>query len=244
MAYYLTVEKKKGKFVPLNISLASCFSRLSKLKEDRATLYEIDCFTSQFKDEGELRLLLAQEEILDVNDLSRGLSIRRLENGKYIKVRHGLLFQRDIDYILSPEKLIERINDKLLSGDFRFVERYAYNYAEYRDCRSTAHEVSVYIGDSIRFGERSKYLDKRDENGDTPLVRMTKLLIYEYYQALNGRIFYQDKVKYRNLHSIIAFTNNYDDTHADNQEEIVFSNTGTKKRIRKKEDIEQFSMFD
>ena len=55
MAYYLTIEKKKGYYVPLEITKSKYFSRLSNLKGNGSTLQEIDMFTMMFDNEKQLR---------------------------------------------------------------------------------------------------------------------------------------------------------------------------------------------
>ena len=250
MAYYFMVEKNKGNHETLDITKTTLFARMSKLKGTGATLEEIDTFTMLFNNERELRNYLLDEGILKIQYLDKPLSIRILRNNSYNKVPHSFLYQKDIEYVLNPHKLIAKINDKLNNGDFRFIEQYANNYLTFRDCSSTAPEVRAFARMSIKEGIKSRHFCELDENYDNSLVRMTKLLIYEYYQFSNGKISYQNRIKYRNLHSIIAFINNYEKKYEQELEskEILSSTSEyTKKRTRNiKTDLitEQLSLFD
>ena len=150
MAYYLTVEKKKGEYTPLDITTTPCFYRISNLKNMGATLQEIDLFTMNFADERELRTFLFRNYLLDFKSMNKKLSIRNLHNNRLHKVMYDFLYQDDIDYICDPEKLIARINDKLCAGDFRFVEKFANTFLEFHDCLSTAPEVREFAQASQR----------------------------------------------------------------------------------------------
>lgn len=216
MAYYLTVEKGRinGRedYDKLDITKANCFTRLSKtLKGDGCTLEEIDTLTTQFRNENELREYLILNGILPLDYMDKKLTLRQQLNGSLKKVRHDFLYQKDIEYIADVSRLIKKINDKLwVEKDLRFVESFANNYLTFRDCTSTAADVRYAAGESIVIGQISKMFSQYDENVDDLLTRMVKLLIYEYNQSRDGKVHYSGKIKYRNLHSIIAFINNYD----------------------------------
>ena len=252
MAYYFMVEKKKGQYIPLDITKSKCFSRTSNLKGIGAKLQEIDLFTMMFYNEKELRDLLLKEGILSLELYDKPLSIRFKKNEKYNKVMYDFLYQKDIEYVMEPRKIIKRINDKLLNEDFRFVEKIANNYLKYHECSSTAADVRAYANDSIIYGRRSRYFDTElDEYGDNVLIRMLKLLIYDYYQYPNGKVEYRSTFakKYRNLHSIIAFVNNYDKKYLNevkdnNQFSLFDKNEISKKKVRKREEIPgQLSLY-
>ncbi len=210
MSYYFMVQNKKGEYIPLDITKSACFTRMSNSKGKNCTLNEIDVFTMMFFDENELREMLVKEGILPLEYAYKELSIRRLNKGKYIKVMYDFLYQKDIVYLMEPNRIINKINNKLQNNDFRFIEELTNHYYQYRDCSSTLPEVREYINTSIRLNQKDLRLNKRDEYGDNILQRMLKLLIYEYTQSRNGKVIYSNKVKYANLHGIIAFTNHYE----------------------------------
>ena len=251
MAYYLTIEKEKGKFTPLDITKSKYFTRTSNLKGTRCTLAEVDAFTMMFNDERELRGALYREGFVDIENAGKGLTIRILRNNKYWKVMYDLLYQKDLEYIASPEKLISLINNKLEMGDYRFTLKYANTFLNFYDCRSTAPEVREFTLSSIRDGKKSNHFNNLDENYDNPLTRMTKLLIYDYYQTPSGRVEYKNTVKYRNLHLILAFINYYNKKNieeitelkeVENQTSLFESNVKTKKK--KKQQIDgQINLF-
>lgn len=210
MSYYLMVQTKKGEYLPLDITKSTCFTRMSKSRGMNCTLKEIDIFTTMFYNEQELKEMFIKEGILLPEYAYKELSIRRLTKGKYEKVMYDFLYQKDIEYIMEPKKIINKINNKLQNEDFRFIEELTNHYYKYHDCSSTLPEVREYISTSIRLEYKDLRFNKRDENNDNILVRMLKLLIYEYNQGRSGKIQYTDKIKYANLHSLIAFTNNYE----------------------------------
>lgn len=247
MAYYLTVEKRKGEYTPIDITTSKYFTRLSNLKGKGSTLYEIDTFTMMFNNESELRKALFKDKLLEMKFFNKPLSIRNLKNGKYNKVMYDFLYQKDIEYIINPEKLIERINDKLYFGDFRFIEKYANTFLNFHDCMSTAPEVREFAKNSARYNYPSKYFSELDENHDNPLTRLSKLLIYEYDQLPNGKVEYSKKVKYRNLHAVLAFINHYDNKYAEDlpkEENDILTEAPVKVKKKKKEIKGQFSLFD
>lgn len=237
MAYYFMVQNKKGEFIPLDITKSKCFTRLSNSRGMNCTLNEIDIFTTMFFDENELRKTLVEEGILPLQYAYKELSIRRLNKGKYIKVMYDFLYQKDIEYLMDPARIINKINGKLQNGDFRFIQELTNHYFKYRDCSSTLPEVRDYINMSIMLGQKDLRFNKRDENNDNVLIRMLKLLIYEYIQDRNGKVRYTNKIKYLNLHSMIAFTNNYEnkfknDLESDDQLSLFKEVVNSKKKSR------------
>ena len=166
---------------------------------------------------------------------------------------YDFLYQKDIEYIANPKKVLDRILHKFIDKDYRFMKQFAKNYVEFHDCATTAAEVAMYANNSITYGNMDKHLLDRDENGDLPLLRIAKLLIYEYYQLPSGKTIYKDEIKYRNLHSIVAFINNYDkkynlEVNENNNQLNMFESMETKPKVLKKvkrDKIEgQISLFD
>ena len=170
MSYYFMVQTKKGEYIPLDITKSKCFARMSNSKGMNCTLNEIDIFTTMFFDENELRETLVKEGILPLEYAYKELSIRRKEKGKYIKVMYDFLYQKDIEYLMNPKKIINKINHKLYEDDFRFIQELTNHFYKYRDCSSTLPEVRDYTNISIQYGQKDLRFNKRDENGDNILV--------------------------------------------------------------------------
>lgn len=247
MAYYLTIEKRKGQYTPLDITKTSYFTRLSNLKNMGCTLAEIDAFTMNFNDERELRGYLFQNDLIEIRNGNRPLSVRNLLNNKYNKVMYDMLYQKDLEYIMDPRKLIARINDKLYAGDYRFVKAFANYFMNYHDCSSTAPEVREFANTSIMENRCSRHFNCLDEQGDNPLVRMTKLLIYDYYEEPNGEVKYKSTIKYRNLHMVLAFINHYDKTYTDQLKQtssIELPKTKTRKKTKNDKIPGQTNLFE
>lgn len=226
MSYYFMVLGKKGEYIPLDIPKSKYFARLSNSKGKNCSLNEIDAFTTLFFDENELREALLKEGILPLEYAYKELTVRRLSNGKYHKVMYDFLYQKDIEYLMDPMRIIRKADAKLRNDDFRFVQELTNHFYKYHDCSSTLPEVRDYTNMSIMLGQRDLRFNNRDVNNDTILVRMLKLIVFEYKQDRNGKLHYSDKVKYANLHNLIAFVNNYD-----------------KKYINDREREEQYSLF-
>ena len=113
MAYYFMVERNKGQYQPLNISESKYFQTIPKFKKIGAyNLKEIDDFTMMFDNEEELRKALVSEEVLHPSISAKPLSIRCLKDGTFNRVEYDLLYQKDIEHMNCPEKLIKMITDK------------------------------------------------------------------------------------------------------------------------------------
>ena len=242
MAYCFMVEVKRGEYIPLNIQDSKYFISTTKHKGNIRELNEIDNFTMNFNNEQELREDLLQEGILPLGLYDKSLSTRKNYKGKYEKVMYDFLYRKDATYVIDEKELIKRIDKKLENYDFKFIDELASKYIKYYDCSSTATDVRAYAKDSMRKGTKSKYFDMLDENFDNVLVRMLKLLIYNYYQYPSGSVVYDvSEIKYRNLHSLIAFTNNYEKKELD---EKHLMDTKPKNKVKRKEEIEgQLSLF-
>ena len=240
MAYYFMITKRGNKYTPLDITKSKYFSRDSRYTGMGMSLKEADSFTMMFDDEKELRIALFKEGILEHRNFSSPLSIRFLRNGKYNKVMYDFLYQKDIEYVANPFNIIDKISDKLYKGDYRFVLQYASAFMGYHDCAATASEVRDFADNSIIYNHANRHLFETDQHGDNALERMTKLLIFEYEQSSSGAIEYKKIVKYRNLHAVIAFVNNYEKKYSkekNNDQLSMFdeNKTDVKKKTRKKE---------
>ena len=189
MAYYFMVKEKKGKYKPLDISSSIYYQTTNpKYKKPYAfALDEIDSYTMMFNDESELRNALVAEGILPVGLSKKPLSIRFLNKDEYNKVMYDFLYQRDIEYIACPDKVVELILRRYYQNDFAFLAKFASNFSKYRECSTTAPDE------------------------DTMVARLVKLLILKHTEKPDGKIEYKDEVNYRNLHSVIAFINNYNE---------------------------------
>lgn len=222
MAYYFMVESKRGKFIPLEIK-KSIYFQIEKTKYSKTSAYsldEIDNFTMMFDNELELRSILISEEILPIDLKNKPLSTRFLTKGSYEKVRYDFLYQKDLEYIADPSKVVEFITKKYYENDFVFIQKFATNFSKYYECSSTAPEVLQAATSSIRDSRRSILFETIDKNGDLLVARLVKLLILKHKENFDGTITYQNEVNYRNLHSVIAYINNY----FHNQEPVMKEN--------------------
>lgn len=212
MAYYFMSEITKGKYRPINISNSKYFQDYTRRynKPCAYSLEEIDRFTMMFDNEIELRERLVEEGTLPFSLFEKPLSIRNVNKNEYNKVPYEFLYQQDIEYIMDPTLLVEKIMRRFYEGDFLLIKKIVNRFSEDHRCRSTAPEVRQLIEMSIREGKINHHFDDLDENQDKLLVRLIKLIILESYDTKYGKLKYQDKVRYRNLHVLIALINYYD----------------------------------
>ena len=223
MAYYFMVESKKGKHLPLDIK-SSIYFQPTKTKYDKpcaCSLDEIDGFTMMFDNESELRHVLMTDGILTMELLHKPLTTRFLRNGKYEKIRYDFLFQKDLEYVAEPLKVVEYIMKKYHQNDFVFLQKFARIFSNYRECSTTAPEVAQSSAASIREGRRHYLLESVDKNGDLLVARLVKLIILKHTELSDGTINYKDEVNYRNLHSVIMFINNYEKKQEEQTEKII-----------------------
>jgi len=217
MAYNLMVEIKKGFYIPLDISKSKLFERTSRYKETRYSLEEIDRFTSNFENLNALRKYLYQAEIIEPTSYDKSLSIRMPQKGdKPKKVMYDFLYQKDRKYLDNPSLLVRDIGRMQQYGDLNFCLEFALHFLEFYDCRDIAPELRYFFTNSIRNGLADSRIYERDENGDVPIIRMTKQLIYKFHHNYGDIVYDYDVIKYRNLHEIIAFCEHYHNKRLEN----------------------------
>ena len=210
MAYNVMVEVKSGVFVPLDISKSNLFERTSRFKETRYSLEEIDRFTSIFETQNALIKHMIEAEILDARTFNKPLSIRVAKrSGRPKKVMYDFLYQKDKKYLDNPKSLIRDISRMQLYGELNFCLEYVTHFLNFYDCNDIAPEIRAFINISLNHGITDRRLYLSDENGDMPIVRMTKQLIYKYHHNYGAIVYDYDNLKYRNLHDIIAFCEHY-----------------------------------
>lgn len=224
MAYYFMSEVSKGKYREINISNSKYFQDINRRynKPCAYTLEEIDKFTMMFNDEIELRERLVEEGILPLSLFERPLSIRFVQKNEYSKVPYDFLYQKDIEYIMDPSRLIEKILKRFYDKDFLLIKKIISRFKEDYKCSSTLPEVRQHLEASIRDGEINKHFYDLDENNDKLLPRLLKLIILESFSTKSGKTIYKNKIRYRNLHTLIALINYYE-KEAEIIEEPIFN---------------------
>jgi hypothetical protein len=247
------IEKKKGQFQTLNID--PIFNDWYKKKYSKIGAYsleELDSFTMQFDDEIELRKVLLDYDVVKIENITKPLSIRCLNKGQYSKVPYNFLYQKDMELVLDPTNLVELIVKRYYANDFLFIKKFSECFVNYHECAVTAHEVARYADLAIRYDTGNKYLSELDRNGNDMVQRLVKLLLFEYEELPNGYINYKSKLKYRNLHTMIAFINNYDMKHGivESKGKILLEDIvpclkpKTRTRVKDDELEGQISLFD
>lgn len=246
MAYYIMYEDKKGKYEVIDITKSELFVKDSKYtKRGACSLKEIDLFTSMFNNDIEFRKQLIIEGIIDNETANKNITVREISNGKYKKVMYDMLYQDDLEYIAFPDKIVSYYKQKDLNNDYLFLKEFATAFRGYRDCTVETADLLNYISISLRQGVRYKYLDYVDRNGYKLVERMVRMLIFDYSVYPDGYVNYSLAVKYRNLHKLIAFRNNYNTKMLKKQDDVILDNLSVKKKVKKRNEIEgQISLFD
>lgn len=189
MAYYFVVEKKNSKLEKIDITSLEGFVKVSKFKNGGCSLNEIDEFTSLFKDECSLKRVLYENGLIDLDDITRELSIRTVNKGNFVKVRYGLVYddvKKYLDYCYLRSVLL------IFQNDRDFLQKLVSNYRNsYSNCGAIA-----LIRDSLNYNYR-----------------------IDMYNVLNeffrNEVFTQEdefgasELKYKSLHDLAMFIHNY-----------------------------------
>jgi len=189
MAYYLTVKEKQSyKF--LDVTTTEEFTRISKFKNGSYSLEEIDCFTSKFASETELKKKLYEKGILTFDELQSKIEIRMKLNDKLEKVRYDLIYQNNKKY-LDIQYLTSQL--LILSNDSEFINKLLDRY------RNSYKQEGLRQINAIVNGYRDSDLN------------MSKAI----YQFIQDEIFQTDRktglvtIKYKSLHDLAMFIYNY-----------------------------------
>lgn len=232
MAYYLTMKKGKN-YNLLNVTSLDRFERLSNFKNIGMSLYEIDKFTTKFKDENELKTYLCQNGTLDVDDFTREISIRRRNKEKLEKVRYDVAYMEDakyFDYSYLRNRIVSMQNDN------NFINKLISYYRN-----SYCNNSMIYLLNSIMLGMTDSDIDI-----GTILDEFVKKEIFDA-NIVTG----EAHLKYKSLHDLAMFVRNYDRKYLSQKSSHDKDDTEKKdkvkvrKKVKKTDPIEgQCSLFD
>ena len=232
MAYYLTIRKGKN-YKLLDVTSLDRFERLSAFKNSGMSLYEVDKFTTKFKDENDLKTYLCQNEALEVEDFAREISIRRKNKDKLEKVRYDIAYMEDtkyFDYSYLRNRIVSLQNDNI------FIDKLLSYYRN-----SYCNNSMIYLINSIMIGMNDSSIDI-----GTVLDEFVKKELFDT-NIING----EARLKYKSLHDLAMFVRNYDQKylskkHLDDKDNIENKDKiKVKKRVKKNEPMEgQYSLFD
>ena len=188
---------------------------LSKSKSTQVrpkySLLSIDLFTSQFESEQELKEHLVTYGILEYQYLNNPLVIRYYSSKKERK-NFSPLYVED-QYYFDIETILNIITNRFLNKDFKFLKALAIRFLNFNECSTTAGELFAAISETEKTGQISNAFKRRDENGDTLIERLPKLLIYKQKNTY-GVTKYKFKDKngknWRTFHLLIEFIRDYE----------------------------------
>lgn len=241
MAYYLTVKRGKEN-IPLDITSLEMFKRISNNKKG-FSLEEIDRCTMFFRDEYQFKEHLLENNIIELEDITRDLSIRSKRNDKLEKVEYGLAYSTARKYfdvqclsfiLLSKQKDIRFLNKLLAHYRNSYINNM--NLCILRDAITTSNIELIII--KLRDFYMSE-ITKTDKN--------------------TGEV----KINYKAFHDLAMFIYSYDvsvskeENNISKEEDklerklaleylmnsLAGSNTQTKKKIKTKELEGQINLF-
>ena len=115
----------KGEYKKLNLLLLEGFIKTSKFKGEALSLDELDDLTSKYQDEYEFKKKLYQSGIISIDEITKELSIRRKQNNNLIKVKYGLIYQKESKYL---DQLYLRSILISKQRDYTFLEKLSSYY--------------------------------------------------------------------------------------------------------------------
>ena len=187
MAYYLTIKERQN-YKLLDISNMKQFKRISKFKRNTYSLEEIDIFTSSFQNELTLKRVLYEQGIINLDEISKEISIRRKNKNEMIKVMYDLVYsynKKYIDEIYIRMKLLELQNDKMFLN--KLLNHYRNNYKQDNLAQIRA-ALEGYTDINLYEALNSFYIDE----------------VYDIDRGTG-----QTKIKYKSMHDLGMFIYNY-----------------------------------
>lgn len=236
MAYYLQVKDFNGEYRSLNLNKSDKFNSdvisSSFVKSTAYSLQGLDHFTMKFENETELKNHLLLSGILPINLANRPLFIRF--KNKINARNYDLLFKDDLEFFYVPDSLINFVEVRYQNKDFKFIRDLAEYFRNFRECGTTASELIALSDKAINSSQIDRGFNERDVNGDNPIRRLVKLLIYKYKTLPGNNIEYNyNEFNWRTLHILIEFIKDYEQKEL---KPIIEEKIESKKKIRKKED--------
>ena len=189
MAYYLTVEDRKGNYKFLDISFLEEFKKSSVFIEGYS-LGELDDFTSQFEDEVALKEKLYGEGLITLENITEDLFISMKYKGNYVKLKNGIVYEsvsRYIDYSYLYHKLLGLKDDKVF---LRTLVAFYHNDHNREGLNKIRAVESGYSDGDIDIGEAlTSFFEKK---------------VYRYDNKSGKRV-----LRYRELHDFGIFIYDY-----------------------------------
>ena len=204
MAYYLTVRNNNN-FKKINIENHPFFKRISKYKNDKYSLEEIDLFTSTFENELAFRESLYYNGIVDKDDIFKDISIRRKEKDQLIKVMYDPVYSDGKKY-LDPIYLVYKI--QILGTDYNFLNKLLTRYRN----SHVNNEIIAYI--------RAFLLGNPELDLYDLLSKFTSREIYNIRYDVDSGMYEYTSVKYKSLHDLAMFAYNYEKSEILTKEDI------------------------
>lgn len=190
MAYYLTV-KRNNDYHNIDLSVLEEFTRMSKFKNGSYSLDEIDKCTSKFSDEVSFKKSLYENGLIELDDITRELSIRMKNKDKLEKVRYGLVYGNIKKYL---DDIYLRGVFLVLRNDNDFLGKLVSNYRNSYSNTVKVAEIKNYLFDNCNFR-------------------------IDIYRVLNefffNEVYREDRetgealIKYKSLHDLAMFVHNY-----------------------------------
>ena len=224
MAYSLQVKLENNNFKSLDISRSNMFNiawlfeeynniRQCKINNNsyefqtnqnkiKYSLKMIDRFTMQFESEEKLKLHLVSLGILPYELINSPLVIRYISTKKERR-HYDLLFLDDYSYFCESDYLVNLVENRYLSGDFKFLRDFANCFRNFNECGTTAGELYALSLEAIQCKTINNGFNEIDANGDNIVRRLVKLLIYKKDK--------NKEINWRCLHLLVEFIKDYEE---------------------------------
>lgn len=220
MAYYLTIKQKQN-YKLLDVSNMKEFKRLSKFKGNAYSLEEIDIFTSFFQGEIALKKVLYENRIIDLDDISKEISIRRKNKDEMIKVMYDLVYSYNKKYtddVYIRMKLLELQNDRVFLN--KLLNHYRNNYKQDNLAQIRA-ALEGYTDINLYESLNSFFIDE----------------VYDIDRSTG-----QTKIKYKSLHDLGMFIYNYILLKCNHEDIMMLDEVKVKEQENLKSLVEQTSI--
>lgn len=197
MAYYFAVETEENSFLAKNIRNSKFFGSEYRTNTPyECSLGEIDNFTSEFKDEKQLKEQLLKERIIEEFDLDKNIAIIFTRGIERRKVGGNLLYSDVKEMLDCPIKAVEHIKNQAKENNSHFFRELSKKLPNGTINKSVVSNLASLI-------EASKELD------DKMIDEVARLLIYRSQVKDNGSIICEDKVNTENFHNVLSFISEY-----------------------------------
>lgn len=204
MAYYFAVETEENSYMAKKIRNSKYFGSQYRTSEPyECTLGEIDDFTSEFKNEEELKAQLLREGIIEELDIDKKIAIIFSQGITRRKVGGNILYKDSKLMLDNPTEVIKYIGKIAKEKDYTFFRELSKKLPDGTSNKSVVLQLAYLIKLSL--------VDNKELDNNM-IDETAKILIYRTSVKENGSIICRDTINTENLHNILSFISEYEKT--------------------------------